>query len=106
MLLAGPSLPPLPGIRAHSPPPCCRTRREFELWRYTPPAGTAEALPPPPGPLLVLVQHGELRARAGAQARTLRRGDVYFLAAGAELELEAPADALVWMVACNAMGFE
>lgn len=80
--------------------------REFELWRYTPPAGAVERLPPPPGPLVMLVQQGAMRVRCGEQSRQLKRGDVYFVAAGAELQLDVAADATVWMAACNGMGFE
>ncbi|PSC70267.1 mannose-6-phosphate isomerase 1 [Micractinium conductrix] len=79
--------------------------REFEMWRYSPPAGTSEALPAAPGPLLLLVQQGAMRVRAGAQARQLKRGDVYFVAAGAELELEASADVTAWVACANSLGF-
>lgn len=93
---------PLASMPLPTPCPC----REFELWRYTPPAGTAEELPAADGPLLVLVQQGGLRMRSGGQARNLQRGDVYFVAAGAALELQAAADSRVWIAACNGMGFE
>lgn len=79
--------------------------REFEMWRYTPPAGTAEVLPPSEGPLVLLVQHGSMRVRCGGQSRLLRRGDVYFVGAGAELDLEVSADVTAWLAACNGMGF-
>ena len=75
------------------------------MWRYSPPAGTSEALPAAPGPLLLLVQQGAMRVRAGAQARQLKRGDVYFVAAGAELELEASADVTAWVACANSLGF-
>ncbi|KAL4435203.1 hypothetical protein ABPG77_001885 [Micractinium sp. CCAP 211/92] len=80
--------------------------REFEMWRYTPPAGTHEELPPAAGPMLLLLQHGGMRVRAGGQSRQLRRGDVYFVGAGAALELEASADVTAWLAACNGMGFD
>ncbi|EFN52038.1 hypothetical protein CHLNCDRAFT_139231 [Chlorella variabilis] len=80
--------------------------REFEIWRYTPPAGSREALPPPAGPLLMLVQQGAMHVRSGEQSRLLKRGDVYFVAAGAELQLEASADVSAWVTACNGMAFE
>lgn len=54
----------------------------------------------------MLVQQGGLRLRSGGQARNLQRGDVYFVAAGAALELQAAADSRVWIAACNGMGFE
>jgi mannose-6-phosphate isomerase len=79
--------------------------REFELWRYTPPAGTLEVLPPPDGPLLLLVQHGAARVTCGHQSRQLKRGDVYFVAAGAELQFEASQDVTAWVAAVNSMGF-
>lgn len=80
--------------------------REFEMWRYSPPAGTREELPPAAGPLLLLVQQGGMRVRTGAQSRQLRRGDVYFVGAGAQLELETTADVTAWLAACNGMGFD
>ncbi len=58
------------------------------------------------GPLMVLVQQGALRVRCGAACRALKRGDVYFVGAGAALQLEATADSTVWMATCNGMGFE
>ncbi len=76
------------------------------MWRYTPPAGTHEELPPAAGPMLLLVQQGGMRVRAGGQSRQLRRGDVYFVGAGAALELEASADVTAWLAACNGMGFD
>lgn len=82
--------------------PC---RREFELWRYTPTEGTSEELPAADGPMLLLVQHGSMHVRCGGQSRRLKRGDVYFVAAGAELALEATADVTAWMAACNGLGF-
>lgn len=54
----------------------------------------------------MLVQQGGLRVRCGGQSRSLQRGDVYFVAAGAALQLEAAAEARVWFAACNGMGFE
>lgn len=47
-----------------------------------------------------------MRVRCGGVTRTLRRGDVYFVGAGAGLQLEAQADSVAWMAACNGMGFE
>ncbi len=79
--------------------------REFEIWRYTPPAGTEEALPAAAGPLLLLVQQGEMHVRCGAKSRRLRRGDVYFVGAGAALELSASADVTAWVAGCNGMAF-
>lgn len=76
------------------------------MWRYSPPAGTREELPPAAGPLLLLVQQGGMRVRTGAQSRQLRRGDVYFVGAGAQLELETTADVTAWLAACNGMGFD
>ena len=43
--------------------------------------------------------------QCGAQSRQLMRGDVYFVAAGAELQLEAAADVTAWVAACNGMAF-
>ena len=105
------------GLRmlAHSHPPTdeaflgalclLRRRREFEIWRYAPPAGTAEVLPAARGPLLLLLQRGTLRLRCGGQTRELRRGDVYFVGAGHALEVQASADATAWLAACNGMAF-
>ncbi|KAI7837538.1 hypothetical protein COHA_008625 [Chlorella ohadii] len=100
-LLTGAKVAASPHLAVYRPP-----FREFELWRYTPPAGTAEELPAADGPLMLLVQQGGLRVRSGGQTRNLQRGDVYFVAAGAALELQAAADSRVWFAACNGMGFE
>lgn len=79
--------------------------REFELWRYAAPAGTSEALPAAPGPLLLLVQHGGVRVTCGHQSRQLKRGDVYFVGAGAALQFEASQPVTAWVAAVNSMGF-
>ena len=95
-------------LPSHHPPCCpcpCTNCREFEIWRYSPPAGTAETLPASAGPLMLLVQQGAMRVRCGSQSRQLKRGDVYFVAAGAELQLEASADVTTWVAACNGMAF-
>ena len=106
LLVAAPCLPACLGhprpLHMLCPPRACR---EFEIWRYTPPAGSREALPPPAGPLLMLVQQGAMHVRSGEQSRLLKRGDVYFVAAGAELQLEASADVSAWVTACNGMAF-
>jgi quercetin dioxygenase-like cupin family protein len=54
---------------------------------------------------MLLVQQGAVRVQCGAQSRQLKRGDVYFVAAGAELQLEASADVTAWVAACNGMAF-
>ena len=54
---------------------------------------------------MLLVQQGAMRLQCGAQSRQLMRGDVYFVAAGAELQLEAAADVTAWVAACNGMAF-
>lgn len=92
--------------------------KEFEVWKFAAPAGTAVAmLPQAKGPMIVLVQQGEGEmettgvngGKGGEQGQKrkhhVHRGQVYFVPAGTWSGVVAETEMLIWMAAPNGMGF-
>ena len=82
--------------------------KEFEVWRFEPPAGATVELPKTKGPLLLLMQQGSGLLKFGGEggaSREVSRGQVLFVAAGTSLKMTVSSDIVAWIAAPNGMGF-
>ncbi len=92
------------------------TFQEFEVWKFSPPAGSTTELSAAKGPLIVLIQHGSGTLQPGSSTtgkgsgrgssgeREVSRGQVLFVPAGLPLKAIAKSDMVVWIAAANGMG--
>eukprot|EP00192_Tetraselmis_astigmatica_P010955 CAMPEP_0117690242 /NCGR_PEP_ID=MMETSP0804-20121206/25014_1 /TAXON_ID=1074897 /ORGANISM="Tetraselmis astigmatica, Strain CCMP880" /LENGTH=364 /DNA_ID=CAMNT_0005503259 /DNA_START=237 /DNA_END=1331 /DNA_ORIENTATION=+ len=77
---------------------------EFQLERMDVPAGCVASIPAVPGPGMLLVQHGMAASLCGWKAGQLKRGDVFFVPANTEVQLQAKdSDLKLWVanVSCK-----